>query len=63
MNREVLQAIEDGALDALRLYAALISAPFSITKAFVMRPPGEPFRWTPECRPSAPPFAADSTQR
>jgi hypothetical protein len=47
MNREILKAIEDGALDALRLYAALILAPFSITKAFVMRAPGEPFQWAP----------------
>lgn len=47
MNREILQAIEDGAMNALRLYAALISAPFVISKAFVSRPPGEPFRWPP----------------
>jgi hypothetical protein len=45
MNREVIQAIEDGAMNALRLYAALFTAPFYISKAFVMRPPGEPFRW------------------
>ncbi len=44
MNREILQVIEDGAMNAHRLYAALISAPFSISKAFVMRAPGEPFR-------------------
>jgi hypothetical protein len=43
MNREILQALEDGAMDALRLCAALISAPFSISKACVMRAPGEPF--------------------
>lgn len=48
MNREILQIIEDAAMDVLRLYAALISAPFFITKAFVMRAPGEPFRWPPE---------------
>jgi len=62
MNREILQAIEDGALNALRLYAALISAPFSISKAFVMRPPGEPFRWPPDSGRS-PPVMGDSAQR
>jgi hypothetical protein len=45
MNREVIKAMEDGAMNALRLYAALLTAPFFISKAFVMRPPGEPFRW------------------
>jgi hypothetical protein len=48
MNREVLQALKDGAMDALRLYAALISAPFVIMKAFANRPPGEPFRYGSE---------------
>ena len=48
MNRDILQALQQGAMDALRLYAALISAPFSISKAFVMRPSGEPFRWPPD---------------
>jgi hypothetical protein len=61
MNREILQAIEDGAMNALRLYAALISAPFSITKAFVMRTPGEPFRWAPDSG-RAPPAIGDSAQ-
>ncbi len=45
MTQEILQALEDGAMNALRLYAALILAPFSIAKAFVMRAPGEQFRW------------------
>jgi hypothetical protein len=45
MTREMLQAMKDGAMDALWLYAALISAPFFIAKAFVARPSGEPFRW------------------
>jgi hypothetical protein len=45
MNREVIQAIENGAMNALRLYAALLTAPYYISKAFVMRPAGEPFRW------------------
>lgn len=45
MTPEMLQALKEGALDALRLYAALISAPFFIAKAFVTRPAGEPFRW------------------
>jgi hypothetical protein len=48
MNREILQAMQEGAMNALRLYAALILAPFHISKAFVMRPPGEPFRWPPD---------------
>ena len=61
MNREILQAIEDGAMNALRLYAALFSAPFSITKAFVMRAPGEPFRWPPDSG-RAPPVRGDSAQ-
>lgn len=62
MNREVLQALEDGAVNALRLYVALISAPFCITKAFVMRAPGEPFRWAPGTRARAPSFLEDSAQ-
>ena len=45
MNREVIQAIENGAMSALRLYAALLTAPYYISKAFVTRPAGEPFRW------------------
>ena len=45
MNREVIQAIENGAMSALRLYTALLTAPYYISKAFVMRPAGEPFRW------------------
>ena len=48
MNREILQVIEDAVIDVLRLYAALILAPFSIGRAFVMRAPGEPFRWPPD---------------
>ena len=47
MKCDILEALEDGAVNALRLYAALLSAPFSITKAFVMRAPGEPFHWAP----------------
>ena len=46
MNPEVLQAIEMGARDALRLYLALLTAPYHISKAFVTRPSGEPFLWT-----------------
>jgi hypothetical protein len=46
MNHEVLQAIEMGAKDALRLYFALLTAPYHISKAFINRPSGEPFLWT-----------------
>ena len=55
MNREVIQAIENGAMNALRLYVALLTAPYYISKAFVMRPLGEPFHWTWDnrLRPSA----------
>jgi len=45
MTRDMLQAVKDGAMDALLLYAALISAPFFIAKAFLTRPPGVPFNW------------------
>jgi hypothetical protein len=48
MHREILRELKGGALDALRLYAALMSAPFLIAKAFVMRPPGAPFKWPPD---------------
>jgi len=43
MKPEILRDLSDGAMDALRLYAALIVAPFVILKEFVSRPPGEPF--------------------
>jgi hypothetical protein len=46
MNQESVRAIEMGAMDALRLYLALLTAPYHIAKAFVMRPSGEPFHWT-----------------
>lgn len=52
MNRELIQVAQQSAMDVLRLYAALISAPFTISKAFVSRPRGEPFRWPPESRPT-----------
>jgi hypothetical protein len=37
-------------MDALRLYLALLTAPYHIAKAFVTRPSGEPFLWTWENR-------------
>jgi hypothetical protein len=46
MNQENIRAIEMGAMDALRLYFALLTAPYHIAKAFVTRPSGEPFHWT-----------------
>ena len=53
MKEEVLRELKAGALDALRLFAALFSAPFIIGRDFIMRPPGEPFRWPREERGSA----------
>jgi len=50
MNPEIIRAIELGAMNALRLYVALLTAPYHISKAFVMRPMGKPFRWTWENR-------------
>ena len=46
MNQEVVRAIEMGAMDAFRLYLALLTAPYHISKAFMTRPSGEPFLWT-----------------
>jgi hypothetical protein len=46
MNEEAIRAIKMGAMDALRLYFALLTAPYHIAKAFVTRPSGEPFLWT-----------------
>ena len=37
MTREILDALEDGAMDALRTYAVLIMAPFAVTKKLVAR--------------------------
>jgi hypothetical protein len=45
MREEIFRELKAGALDALRLFVALFSAPFIIGRNFVMRPPGEPFRW------------------
>jgi hypothetical protein len=39
-----------GAMDALRFYLALLTAPYHIGKAFVTRPFDEPFHWTWENR-------------
>lgn len=46
MNPEVIRAIEMGAMDALRLYLAMLTAPYHIGKAFVTRPSDQPFHWT-----------------
>ena len=40
MTREILGALEEGALDALRTYAALIMAPFNLTRSLVARMKG-----------------------
>jgi len=50
MNQENIRAIELGAMNALRLYLALLTAPYHIAKAFVTLPMGEPFLWTWESR-------------
>jgi len=50
MNPEIIRAIEMGAMDGLRLYLALLTAPYHIAKAFVTRPSGAPFLWTWENR-------------
>jgi len=46
MNPEVIRALQMGAMDALRLYLALLTAPYHIGKAFVTRPSDEPFNWS-----------------
>jgi hypothetical protein len=46
MTREILDELAEGARDALQLYAAIITAPFAVAKAFVMRTPGTPFERT-----------------
>jgi hypothetical protein len=45
MTRDIFRDLAEGAVDALRLYAALITAPFSVAKAFAMRTPGAPLEW------------------
>jgi hypothetical protein len=50
VNQEIIRAIELGAMNALRLYLALLTAPYHIAKAFVTLPCGEPFHWTWENR-------------
>jgi hypothetical protein len=50
MNPEIVRAIKMGAMDALRFYLALLTAPYHIAKAFVTRPIDEPFHWTWENR-------------
>jgi len=45
MRDEIIREFKAGAMDALRLFVALFSAPFIIGRNFVMRSPGEPFRW------------------
>jgi hypothetical protein len=48
MSEEVFENVKEGFMDALRLFAALFSAPFVIGKEFMTRPPGEPFYWPPD---------------
>ena len=43
MRKAVFGALAEGAIDALRLYAALIVVPFTMAKEFIFRAPGEPF--------------------
>lgn len=50
MTEEAFQDVKQGFFDALRLFAALFSAPFVIGKEFMTRPPGEPFYWPPDTR-------------
>ena len=50
MSPQIIRVIEMAAMDTLRLYFALLTAPYHIGKAFVMRPSGEPFLWTWENR-------------
>jgi hypothetical protein len=45
MREEIWREFKAGASDALRLFAALFSAPFVIGWDFITRPPGEPFHW------------------
>ena len=45
MTQEIFRELKEGSLDALRLFAALFSAPFIIAREFITRPPGEPFHW------------------
>ncbi len=61
MKREIVQELVAGAMDALRLCAALVTAPYYISKAFVMRPLGEPFHWKWDNAPQ-PSVTADNTQ-
>jgi hypothetical protein len=42
MTREILRDLEAGAMDALRLYAAIVRAPFFVAKALLGRKSGAP---------------------
>jgi len=42
MTREIFRPLAEGAIDALWLYVAIITAPFSAAKAFVIRAPRVP---------------------
>jgi hypothetical protein len=46
MNNRIIEELAAGAQDAFRLSVALLTAPYFISKAFVMRTLGEPFHWT-----------------
>ena len=45
MTGDIYRDVKEGALDALRLFRALFSAPFVIGWEFMTRPSGEPFHW------------------
>ena len=47
-SQEFRQIFKEEAGNILRLYAAFFTAPFFISKEFITRPTGEPFRWPPE---------------
>jgi hypothetical protein len=46
MTREIFRPLAEGAIDALLLYIAVITAPFSAAKAFVLRAPRVPLEPT-----------------
>jgi hypothetical protein len=50
MTREILGALEEGAMDALRTYAVLIMAPFAVTKSLVARAKRASAKCTPDGR-------------
>jgi|EndMetStandDraft_7_1072992.scaffolds.fasta_scaffold8527224_1 hypothetical protein len=45
MTRETFRDLEEGAMDALRSYAALIVTPFTVTKRLVAVTVGKALKW------------------